>query len=147
MPSTTPSSRATTTTTTLAPIISRYALFGLLAVSALLTQPALAAAQPQPQLLPPHDALPVDLAARQDHSSLVVFNYSSNYNYAGCYNDTNMLNGSSGAHALDIVILGSGFLTVPMCLEWCAHNGTALMGRPYKFAGLEFSRYVNMRMS
>jgi len=148
MPSTTPPSRATTTTATLsaaswtsaAPSIGRYALLGLLAVSALLTQPALAAAQPQPQLLSPKDALPAGLAARQDHSDLVIFNYSSNYNYAGCYNDTNMLSGTTGAHALDIVILGTGFLTVPMCLEWCAHNGTALMGRPYKFAGLEYSR-------
>ncbi|KAH7035161.1 uncharacterized protein B0I36DRAFT_346987 [Microdochium trichocladiopsis] len=147
-PTTTSTSTSTSANSTSpARSTSRHGLFfALLGAFALLTQPVLAVtAQPRSQ---PHNEAPASplLLHRQtpelvdQQSDLAIFNYSSNYNYAGCYNDTNMLNGSTGAHALDIVILGTGFLTAPMCLEWCAHNGTALLGRPYKFAGLEYSR-------
>ncbi|KXJ95455.1 WSC domain-domain-containing protein [Microdochium bolleyi] len=123
-----------------------HALLVLLAVLAVLTtQPALAAAQIplQEGTAKPIPTSPDDLKTEGSSSTtadLLIFNYSSNYFYAGCYNDTNQLPNSTGAHALSHVLVGEGYLTAAMCLEWCAHNGTASLGRPYKFAGLEYSR-------
>lgn len=129
-----------------------HALLVLFAALALLTtQPALVAAQSllqervvapiatSPEFESDGDGTAAGSRARQD---LVIFNYSSNYVYAGCYNDTNQLANTSMVHALRHVLVGEGYLTAPMCLEWCAHNGTATLGRPYKFAGLQYSRYV-----
>lgn len=127
-----------------------HALLVLFAALALLTtQPALAAAH---SLQQDRAAVPIATfpefeldgtgAGSRVRQDLVIFNYSSNYVYAGCYNDTNKLENTTMVHALRHVLLGEGYLTAPMCLEWCAHNGTATLGRPYKFAGLQYSRYV-----
>lgn len=67
-----------------------------------------------------------------------IYNSSTAYLYAGCYTETNNLPSTSGARALDggAVQVGTGNMTVNMCLEFCG-GGSGVM---YKYAGLEYSR-------
>lgn len=60
---------------------------------------------------------------------------ATNYVYAGCYNETTGISGTSGDRALDggIHMIGTGNMTVPMCLDYCD-------GGSYAYAGIEYSR-------
>ncbi|KAI1279129.1 WSC domain-containing protein [Xylaria sp. FL0933] len=60
---------------------------------------------------------------------------ASNYAYAGCWNETYGLAGTTGLRALDGASeVLPGEMTVEKCLDFCA-RGTA-----YRLAGLEYSR-------
>lgn len=64
------------------------------------------------------------------------------YQYAGCWNESAGLPGTTGLRALT----GSsevlpGEMTVGLCLGFCAHGGSGGSGtETYRFAGLEYSR-------
>jgi len=68
-----------------------------------------------------------------------IYRESGQYKYHGCYNETMQIQDSAQERALTggshLVIAGK--MTVPICLEFCASNGTQ-----YQYAGLEWSRYV-----
>ncbi|KAI1369343.1 WSC domain-containing protein [Xylaria arbuscula] len=68
----------------------------------------------------------------------IVDGSSSNYVYAGCWNETSALPDTTGLRALD----GAsetlpGEMTVEKCLDFCAQTRPS---RPYQLAGLEYSR-------
>ncbi|KAI1828473.1 WSC domain-containing protein [Xylaria intraflava] len=61
------------------------------------------------------------------------------YTYAGCWNETTDLPGTTGLRALDginKVLLGT--MTVQKCLDFCAHSDGA--HGAHRLAGLEYSR-------
>ncbi|KAJ3532126.1 hypothetical protein NM208_g8577 [Fusarium decemcellulare] len=62
---------------------------------------------------------------------------STKYKYYGCYNETTDITDSAETRALTggSHLVTAGKMTVPMCLEFCASNGT-----DYTYAGLEWSR-------
>jgi hypothetical protein len=68
-----------------------------------------------------------------------IYRGSKEYKYYGCYNETTQIQDSAEDRALadGTHLVGAGRMTVPMCLEFCASNGTE-----YKYAGLEWSRYA-----
>ncbi|ROW11261.1 hypothetical protein VMCG_01283 [Cytospora schulzeri] len=67
-----------------------------------------------------------------------IYTNSYPYSYLGCYNETTDLPNTNGARALSDgkVWVGSGYMTAPMCLDFCGGGS----GQVYKFAGLEYSR-------
>ena len=72
-------------------------------------------------------------------SSLTIFNSSdATYYYYGCWNETTELLNTTQLRALDdgISVQLPGSMTVPLCLDYCAHNTST----QYKYAGLEYSR-------
>ncbi|CAG1971851.1 unnamed protein product [Fusarium graminearum] len=94
----------------------------------------------------------VSLVASQDYSNTTtskstIYRGSDNYKYHGCYNETTQIQDSAEYRALadGTHLVKAGKMTVPMCLDFCTSNGTQ-----YKYAGLEWSRYVlkiiNMRL-
>ncbi|RGP65649.1 carbohydrate-binding wsc [Fusarium longipes] len=68
-----------------------------------------------------------------------IYRGSGEYKYYGCYNETTQIQDSAQDRALadGTHLVRTGRMTVPLCLEFCASNGTE-----YKYAGLEWSRYV-----
>lgn len=68
---------------------------------------------------------------------LKIYKESNKYRYYGCYNETTQIKDSAEQRALNggAHLIRAGKMTVPMCLEFCASNGTE-----YAFAGLEWSR-------
>jgi hypothetical protein len=68
-----------------------------------------------------------------------IYPGSDGYKYYGCYNETTQIQDSAEDRALadGTHLVKAGKMTVPMCLEFCTSNGTQ-----YKYAGLEWSRYV-----
>lgn len=75
----------------------------------------------------------------RDDVKAVLYEPPSRYVYYGCYNETTQVHDTSGARALDggTHLVRKGYMTVPMCLEFCSSNGTQ-----YTYAGLEWSRQV-----
>ncbi|KAH6898765.1 WSC domain-containing protein [Thelonectria olida] len=73
----------------------------------------------------------------RDDVKAVLYEPPSRYVYYGCYNETTQVHDTSGARALDggTHLVRKGYMTVPMCLEFCSSNGTQ-----YTYAGLEWSR-------
>jgi len=73
-----------------------------------------------------------------------IYRGSNEYTYYGCYNETTQVQDSAEERALadGSHLVKAGKMTVPMCLDFCTSNGTQ-----YKYAGLEWSRYViNLRL-
>ncbi|ORY65883.1 WSC domain-containing protein, partial [Pseudomassariella vexata] len=73
-------------------------------------------------------------------ADLNIFDSSSTYHYAGCWNETTEIPNTEGLRAL---AGGSSeqvpvTMTVPLCLNYCAGNNTAKT--QYRVAGLEYSR-------
>ncbi|KAI5920068.1 hypothetical protein F4810DRAFT_455148 [Camillea tinctor] len=70
--------------------------------------------------------------------ALSILNNSTLYTYAGCYNETTELPGTSQLRALSGGIQETlpDAMTVPLCLDFCAHNTS----RRYAYAGLEYAR-------
>ncbi|KAI1420608.1 WSC domain-containing protein [Xylaria sp. FL1777] len=69
----------------------------------------------------------------------IVNSSSSNYTYAGCWNETTGLSGTTGLRALggpSEVLRGQ--MTVELCLDFCAHGSGQM--HAYRLAGLEYSR-------
>jgi hypothetical protein len=68
-----------------------------------------------------------------------IYRESGRYKYHGCYNETMQIQDSAQERALigGSHLVMAGKMTVPICLEFCASNGTQ-----YQYAGLEWSRYV-----
>lgn len=68
-----------------------------------------------------------------------IYRESGRYRYHGCYNETMQIQDSAQERALTggSHLVMAGKMTVPICLEFCASNGTQ-----YKYAGLEWSRYA-----
>ncbi|KLP06271.1 hypothetical protein CEK26_000828 [Fusarium fujikuroi] len=66
-----------------------------------------------------------------------IYRESGRYRYHGCYNETMQIQDSAQERALTggSHLVTAGKMTVPICLEFCASNGTQ-----YKYAGLEWSR-------
>ncbi|KAF3015627.1 hypothetical protein E8E14_011032 [Neopestalotiopsis sp. 37M] len=76
-------------------------------------------------------------AQTDNETDFSIYNSSSVYHYAGCWNETTEIADSTGARALpDISLAQAGTLTVEICLDFCANNQST----PYKYAGLEYSR-------
>ena len=71
-----------------------------------------------------------------------IYRGSDVYKYHGCYNETTQVQDSAEERALagGSHLVKAGKMTVPMCLDFCTSNGTQ-----YKYAGLEWSRYVTNR--
>jgi hypothetical protein len=69
------------------------------------------------------------------------YNGSQTYRYYGCYNETVDLPGTAHERALPdgTHLIAQGTMTVPVCLAFCMNNGTT-----YKYAGVEFSRWVSL---
>ncbi|KAF5026559.1 hypothetical protein F66182_1348 [Fusarium sp. NRRL 66182] len=67
-----------------------------------------------------------------------IYKEHSQYKYLGCYNETTTIQDSAEERALTggPHVVSAGNMTVPVCLEFCASNGTQ-----YRYAGLEWSRY------
>ncbi|KAI1845269.1 hypothetical protein JX266_008579 [Neoarthrinium moseri] len=82
----------------------------------------------------------VSLVSAQAPAALRIYDASTTYRYAGCWNETTGIAGSSGARALaggisqDFPL--NGPMTVETCLDLCAHG----QGAPYRLAGVEYSR-------
>ncbi|KAJ9142223.1 hypothetical protein NKR23_g7499 [Pleurostoma richardsiae] len=76
-------------------------------------------------------------AAAQNSTEVTIYNASDKYAYYGCYNETTGLAGTSGARALSggANEVGTGNMTVPICLGFCSSGGTE-----YKYAGIEYAR-------
>jgi hypothetical protein len=68
-----------------------------------------------------------------------IYRGPSQYKYHGCYNETTQTPDSAEERALTggSHLVKADKMTVPLCLEFCASNGTQ-----YRYAGLEWSRYV-----
>ncbi|KAH7270135.1 WSC domain-containing protein [Fusarium redolens] len=66
-----------------------------------------------------------------------IYRASGQYKYYGCYNETMQIQDSAQERALTggSHLVKAGKMTVPICLEFCASNGTQ-----YQYAGLEWSR-------
>ncbi|EWG37597.1 hypothetical protein FVEG_14786 [Fusarium verticillioides 7600] len=66
-----------------------------------------------------------------------IYKESGRYKYHGCYNETMQIQDSAQERALigGSHLVMAGKMTVPICLEFCASNGTQ-----YQYAGLEWSR-------
>ncbi|WZH39820.1 WSC domain-containing protein [Fusarium acuminatum] len=66
-----------------------------------------------------------------------IYRASGQYRYHGCYNETTQTPDSAEERALTggSHLVEAGKMTVPLCLEFCASNGTQ-----YQYAGLEWSR-------
>ncbi|KAM0379477.1 hypothetical protein ACHAPK_000052 [Fusarium culmorum] len=86
----------------------------------------------------------VTLVASQDSSNTTasnptIYQGSYDYKYHGCYNETTQIQDSAEDRALadGTHLVKAGKMTVPMCLDFCTSNGTQ-----YKYAGLEWSRFV-----
>ncbi|KAI0974545.1 WSC domain-containing protein [Xylaria arbuscula] len=72
----------------------------------------------------------------------IVNGSESAYSYAGCWNETSGLAGTTGLRALDgpSEVL-PGEMTVQKCLDFCAHgNSSTGAAHAYRLAGLEYSR-------
>ncbi|KAM5360620.1 hypothetical protein ACJZ2D_013643 [Fusarium nematophilum] len=69
-----------------------------------------------------------------------IYKESDQYTYSGCYNETTEIKDSAEERALNdgTHLVKAGQMTVPMCLDFCTSNGT------YRYAGLEWSRYVEL---
>ena len=72
---------------------------------------------------------------------LEIYNGSSIYKYQGCYNETVDLPGTARERAIleGTHKVAEGTMTVPDCLGFC---GSSNNGSTYKYAGIEYSRYV-----
>lgn len=81
------------------------------------------------------------LTTAQQNSTVQVYKESKTYTYFGCYNETTDIAGSGHTRALadGANEVKKGEMTVPMCLDFC-YNGEN--GTHYRYAGLEWSRYV-----
>ncbi|KAJ4397165.1 hypothetical protein N0V93_001389 [Gnomoniopsis smithogilvyi] len=68
----------------------------------------------------------------------MIYNSSTDYQYSGCYTETTNLPYTGGTRALNNGSnqVGTGNMTVSMCLNFCGGGS----GRPFKYAGLEYSR-------
>ncbi|KAI6770436.1 hypothetical protein HG530_005065 [Fusarium avenaceum] len=66
-----------------------------------------------------------------------IYRGSGQYRYHGCFNETTQTPDSAEERALTggSHLVEAGKMTVPLCLEFCASNGTQ-----YQYAGLEWSR-------
>jgi len=73
---------------------------------------------------------------------LEIFNGSALYKYQGCFNETVDLPGTARERALPQGAhkVAEGTLTALDCLAFCA---TSNNGSTYKYAGIEYSRYVS----
>ncbi|KLU87640.1 hypothetical protein MAPG_06635, partial [Magnaporthiopsis poae ATCC 64411] len=61
----------------------------------------------------------------------------SKFRYSGCYNETTDLPGTARERALDgSHRVAPGSMTVQACIDFCGGGAD----KPYKYAGLEFSR-------
>ncbi|KAK6063498.1 37S ribosomal protein S26, mitochondrial [Seiridium cupressi] len=81
--------------------------------------------------------LAITIFAPTAAAGLQIYNASSTYHYAGCWNETTDIAQSSGERALpDVSLEQPGTMTVEVCLDFCAHNQSS----SYKYAGLEYSR-------
>ncbi|KAK9421929.1 putative 37S ribosomal protein [Seiridium unicorne] len=81
--------------------------------------------------------LAITIFAPTAAAGLQIYNESSTYHYAGCWNETTDIAQSSGERALpDVSLEQPGTMTVEVCLDFCAHNQSS----SYKYAGLEYSR-------
>ena len=68
----------------------------------------------------------------------IVDGTASKYIYAGCWNETSALPGTTGLRALDGASENlPGEMTAEKCLDFCAQTRSS---RPYRLAGLEYSR-------
>jgi hypothetical protein len=79
--------------------------------------------------------------AQQLNATVRVYQDSKTYGYMGCYNETTEIEGSGRTRALagGANVVRKGEMTVPLCLDFCY---TADNGSHYRYAGLEWSRYV-----
>ncbi|KAL2756383.1 hypothetical protein ACRALDRAFT_1093670 [Sodiomyces alcalophilus JCM 7366] len=81
-------------------------------------------------------SLPALVSAQQ------IYRDSDPYAYQGCITETTDVVNSSNPRALPgSVRVDEHAMTVPMCLDFCASGGDTTTRR-YRYAGLQFSRYV-----
>lgn len=67
----------------------------------------------------------------------------SKFRYSGCFNETTDLPGTARERALDgSHRVAPGSMTVQACIDFCGGGGGGAGDKPFKYAGLEFSRYV-----
>lgn len=81
-------------------------------------------------------SLPALVAAQQ------IYRDSNIFAYQGCITETTDIANSSNPRALSgSSLVDEEAMTVPMCLEFCSSGGES-GERPYRYAGLQYSRYV-----
>jgi hypothetical protein len=91
---------------------------------------------------------PTPSLAQESSPSLTVVNDpASGYVYHGCYNETTALADTTGARALDdgTNLVAPGDMTVERCWDFCrtgAGDSSGGKGGSFKFAGLEYARFV-----
>ena len=96
------------------------------------------------QVLPPLALLLVLVSAQAASDKISIYKDSQKYAYHGCYNETTEIDGSDHSRALadGANVVKRGEMTVPMCLSFCSGGKTE-----YRYAGLEWSRYVAVSAS
>jgi len=83
----------------------------------------------------------ISLASAQNSPPPEIYNASPVYKYQGCFNETVDLPGTARERALPEGShrVSEGTLTAPDCLAFC---GATNNGAAFKYAGMEYSRYV-----